>query len=157
MFGFLKKYDAHLCSAVSGRIVNKGKALAGAKIVRELRYTDKKKRIDSALTDKHGNFYMPEINVRSKAPGWSMVDQRTMQYITLKYQDKYYSLWEASLGGIEKNTAFDDKLKKLNAELSDSSRTITFINLKQPSVDFYATSICRWEKDASLIDEGNED
>ncbi|WP_286133293.1 DUF6795 domain-containing protein [Colwellia sp. UCD-KL20] len=43
MFAWFKKYDAHLCSAVSGRILDKGKPLAGVKIERELRYIDNKK------------------------------------------------------------------------------------------------------------------
>ena len=156
MFGFFKKYDAHLCSAVSGRIQNKGDALAGVKVERELRYTDKKIRIDSVITDEQGRFTMPEVNVRSKAPGWSLIDQRTMQYIWINYQEKYYGLWEASLGGIERNGAYDEKLKNLNAELSDSSLTITFIELNQPNYHFYASSVCRWEKDASLIDDGKK-
>jgi len=55
MFGFFKKYNAHLCSAVSGRILDSGKPLVGVKIERELRYIDNKKRIDKALTDEMDN------------------------------------------------------------------------------------------------------
>ncbi len=44
MFGFFKKYNAHLCSAVSGRILDNGKPLVGVKIERELYYIDNKRR-----------------------------------------------------------------------------------------------------------------
>lgn len=63
MFGFFKKYNAHLCSAVSGRILDNGKPLVGVKIERELYYIDNKRREDSTLTDENGLFNLPAVNL----------------------------------------------------------------------------------------------
>ncbi len=43
MFGFFKKYDAHLSPEVSGKILLNGQPLAGVKVERELCYIDEKK------------------------------------------------------------------------------------------------------------------
>jgi len=151
MFGFFKKYDAHLCSAVSGRIVNNGVPVEGLKVERQLLYTDEKNRIDTAYTDKNGNFTLPKIDIRSRAPGWTLVDQRTQQRIWVLYNNKYYILWSTALKSIEPSSSFDKKLSELNADLTTDLVAFTFINTDSPNTPHCAKSICRWENDFEIL------
>ncbi|WP_159817928.1 DUF6795 domain-containing protein [Colwellia sp. 20A7] len=150
MFGFFKKYDAHLCSAVSGRILNKGEPLVGVKIERELYYIDDKTREDSTLTDENGCFSLPEVNIRSKAPGWLFAEQRTQQHITAYFSDKSYVLWSTSLKLIQPIPAYNIKLSQLNADLSNSEIAFTFRNEDNSNMPHAAYSICRWESDCKI-------
>jgi len=150
MFGFFKKYDAHLCSAVSGRILNNGKPLIGVKIERELRYIDNKKRHDSTLTDKNGNFTMPEINIRSKGPGWSFSEQKTGQMIGFYYNNEFYQLWATYLPMTDPILAYDKKLSQLNADIINSNVFFTFENIESPHAPHASSSICRWDSDFEI-------
>ncbi|UJF20981.1 DUF6795 domain-containing protein [Shewanella sp. OMA3-2] len=150
MFGFFKKYDAHLCSAVSGRILDNGKPLVGVKIERELRYIDNKKRIDSTLTDKNGCFTMPVVNIRSKAPGWLFCEQMTGQTIGFFYKSEFYKLWGTFLSGTESIAAYDEKLSQLNADIVNPNVFFTFENKEVSHVPYGASSICRWDTDFEI-------
>ncbi|WP_159820408.1 DUF6795 domain-containing protein [Colwellia sp. 20A7] len=151
MFGFFKKYDAHLCSVVSGRILDNGEPLVGVKVERELMYIDEKKRIDSTLTDKNGCFTLPVVNVRSKAPGWAFCEQFTKQFIWINLKSKYHVLWNASLSSVEPISAYDRKLSQLNADLSSEQVAFTFTNKDSPHVPHCARSICRWDTDFEIL------
>lgn len=151
MFGFFKKYDAHLCSAVSGRILNNGKPLAGIKIERELYYIDDKTREDSTLTDENGYFTLPEVNVRSKAPGWLFTEQLTKQVIYTEYNNSFFKIWSATAWGIDPIPAYERKLSQLNADLTDPLVAFTFIDDTIPTRPHSATSICRWESDFTIL------
>jgi hypothetical protein len=150
MFGFFKKYNAHLCSAVSGRILDSGKPLVGVKIERELRYIDNKKRIDKALTDENGQFTMPAVNIRSKAPGWLFCEQMTGQTIGFYYKNEFYRLWGAFLPGTEPISAYDKKLSQLNADLVNPLVHFNFNNAEISHVPHSASSICRWNSDFEI-------
>lgn len=151
MFGLFKKYDAHLCPKISGRILLNGKPLVGVKVERELKYIDEKKREDFTLTDEQGSFCMPEINVRSKAPGWSFVEQLTMQNIFIEHQNKYYLLWGTYLSGIKPIQAYNKKLAQLNADLSNPKVAFTFINENNLNIPHCAESVCRWKDDFEIL------
>jgi len=150
MFGFFKKYDAHLCSAVSGRILEQGKPLAGVKIERELRYIDEKKRRDHTLTDENGCFRLPAVNIRSKAPGWLFCEQMTGQTIGFFYKNEFYKLWGTFLSGTESITAYDTKLSSLYADIVNPPVFFTFENIELPHVPYGASSICRWDTDFEI-------
>ena len=150
MFGFFKKYDAHLCSAVSGRILDNGKPVVGVKVERQLYYIDDKKRKDSTLTDESGCFSLPEVNIRSKAPGWLFCEQFTKQFIWVNTQNRHYVLWEGKLASIEPIAAYDNKLAQLNADLKDPEVFFHFINDESPHMMHRATSICRWDTDYEI-------
>ncbi|XPF95196.1 DUF6795 domain-containing protein [Colwellia sp. RE-S-Sl-9] len=150
MFAWFKKYDVHLCSAVSGRILDKGKPLAGVKIERELRYIDNKKRVDSALTDEKGCFTLSVVNVRSKAPGWMFCEQMTGQTIGFFYENKFYKLWGTYLPGTEPIEAYDKKLSCLNADLENPLVFFKFTNDDSSHVPHGASSICRWDTDFEI-------
>ncbi|WP_028862427.1 DUF6795 domain-containing protein [Psychromonas aquimarina] len=151
MFGFFKKYDAHLCSAVSGQILLNGKPLVGGKVERGLNYIDDKKREDHTLTDEQGCFTMPAVNVRSKAPGWAFAEQLTMQLIYIEHNNKPYVLWSACLSGTEPVPAYDKKLKTLQADLSNPEVAFTFINESNPNVPHCVRSVCRWNDDFEIL------
>lgn len=150
MFGLFKKYDAHLCSMVAGRILDNGKPVAGVKVERELMYIDEKKRIDSTLTDDNGCFTLPVVNVRSKAPGWLFCEQLTKQFVWVNLQNKHYVLWSGKLAGIEPIIAYDKKLSTLNADLKDPLVFFQFTNEGNPHVKHGARSICRWDTDFEI-------
>ncbi|MGV2873887.1 DUF6795 domain-containing protein [Colwellia sp. E150_009] len=151
MFGFFKKYNAHLCSAVSGRILDSGKPLVGVKIERELYYIDNKRREDSTLTDENGLFNLPAVNVRSQAPGWLFCEQLTKQVIYTKYNNNFFKLWAATAWGIKPIPAYERKLSELNADLSDPLVAFTFIDDTIPNRPHSASSICRWESDFKIL------
>ena len=150
MFGFFKKYDAHLCSAVSGRILDNGQPLVGVKVERELYYIDEKTREDSTLTDENGCFTLPAVNVRSKAPGWLFCEQRTKQNIGIEFNNNYYNLWSTVFPLIEPIAAYDRKLSQLNADLKDPLVFFQFTNDDSSHVMHGARSICRWETDFNI-------
>jgi hypothetical protein len=150
VFGFFKKYDAHLCSAVSGRIVDNGKPVVGVKVERQLYYIDDKKRKDSTLTDENGYFSLPEINIKSKAPGWLFCEQFTKQFIWIVIDNNHYDLWSGKLGGIEPIMAYDRKLSKLNADLKNPHVFFQFKNDYVSHVKHGARSICRWDTDFEI-------
>jgi len=150
VFGFFKKYDAHLCSAVSGRILDNGKPVVGVKVERQLYYIDDKKRKDSTLTDENGCFSLPEVNIRSKAPGWLFCDQRTQQHISMNIEGKEYVLWSTSFKLIEPLAAFDRKLSQLNADLQNPLVFFQFTNDDISHLKHGARSICRWDTDFEI-------
>jgi hypothetical protein len=152
MFGFFKKYDAHLCSAVSGRILDNGKPVVGVKVEGELYYVDEKTREDSDLTDENGCFTLPEVNVRSKAPGWLLCEQRTKQNIGIELHNKYYNLWSAALPIAEPVPEYDKKLSHLHADLSNLLVTFTFKNENNTQAPYIASSICRWNDDFTILE-----
>lgn len=150
MFGCFKKYDVHLCSSVSGTILNKSKPLVGIKVERELYYIDDKTREDSTITDENGYFTLPAINVRSKSPGSWLCEAKTTQVIGIELNNIYYKLWSTSLNGTEAVSAYDKKLSQLNADISNDLVYFTFENAEIPHVPHSASSICRWESDFEI-------
>jgi len=150
MFGFFKKYDVHLCSAVSGRILNNGEPIANTKVKRELYYTDEKTRIDSTLTDENGCFTLQSIDVRSRTPDSWLCEARTTQIISTMFENVHYKLWFASFHGTVSNAAYDKKLSQLNADLINPNVYFTFKNIEVPHVPYGASSICRWETDFEI-------
>jgi hypothetical protein len=150
VFGFFKKYDVHLCSAVSGKILDNGKPVVDVKVERELMYIDEKKRVDSTLTDNNGCFTLPAVNVRSKAPGWAFCEQFTKQFIWVNLQNRHYVLWHGKLASVEPIAAYDKKLAQLNAELTDQEVFFHFTNDESPHMMHRASSICRWERDFTI-------
>ena len=151
MFGFFKKYDAHLCSAVSGRILDNGKPLVGVKVERELYYIDEKTREDSTLTDENGCFTLSAVNIRSRAPGWLLCEQLTKQVIYTEYNNTFYKIWAATVWGIEPIAAYERKLSQLNADLSSPLVAFTFTDDTIPNRPHSASSICRWKSDFEIL------
>lgn len=127
------------------------KVKTAIKVERELYYIDDKKRLDNTLTDENGCFTLPAVNIRSKAPGWLFVDQRTQQYISANFSGKNYVLWSTSLKLIEPITAYDKKLSQLNADLLNNEIAFTFIDENNPNIPHCARSICRWVSDFEIL------
>ena len=151
MFGFFKKYDAHLCSAVTGRILNNVKPLVGVKIERELIDFDSKTHEDSTLSDEHGYFSLPAINIRSRSAGALFRELLTNQDIYIQRKGVSFTLWSTTLWGVEPVTAFNKKLAQLEADVSNNEVAFTFINENNPNVPYCARSICRWESDFTIL------
>jgi len=160
MFDFLKRYDVHLCSAVSGRLLNNGEPLVGIKVKRQLEYADNKTRIDTTRTDKQGAFTMPAVNIRSNTPGRLFAEPKTLQSIGFFYKKKFYPLWLTYLSMIEPCPAFDKKLSQLNADIKDAAVFFSFENINAPNRSSAASSICRWDSDFKIHhfedDDGNK-
>jgi len=150
MFGFLKKYDAHLCSAVSGRIVNNGVPVEGLKIERLLLDFDSKTRKDYTITDNNGCFTLPAVNIRSRAPGSLFRELLTKQRISTNINGSLCTLWSSTLWGVEAISAYDRKLSQLDADLKDPLVFFQFKNDFTPHVKHGARSICRWDSDFEL-------
>jgi len=150
VFGFLKKYDAHLCSAVSGRILDNGKPVADLKIERILVDFDSKERKDSTTTDQNGDFSLPAVNIRSRSPASLFRELLTKQKIYFKKQDELFTLWSTTLWGVEPINAYDKKLSQLNAELTDPEVYFNFTKDYESNDMHGACSICRWESDFEI-------
>jgi len=150
MFGFLKKYDAHLCSAVSGRIVNNGVPVEGLKVERSLVDFDSKTRKDYTITDNNGCFTLPAVNIRSRAPGSVFRELLTSQLIYIENNTNTFILWSTTLWGVESISAYDRKLSQLYADLKDPQVFFQFKNDFTPHVKHGARSICRWDSDYEL-------
>jgi hypothetical protein len=150
VFGFFKKYDAHLCSAVSGRILENGKPVADLKIERILVDFDSKERKDSTITDQNGAFTLPAVNIRSRSPGSLFRELLTKQKIYLKKQDELFTLWSTTLWGVEPIAAYDRKLSQLNADLKNPLVFFQFKNDYVSHVKHGARSICRWDTDFEI-------
>jgi len=133
MFGFFKKYDAHLCSAVSGRIVDNGKPVVGVKVERILIDFDSKKREDSTFTDTNGDFTLPAVNIRSRSPGSLFRELLTSQEIYIEHKGVFFTLWSATLWGVEPIDAYDRKLSQLNADLEKANVFLLLKTLKYPT------------------------
>ncbi len=150
VFGFLKKYDAHLCSPVSGQILDNGKPLAGVKIDRVLVDFDSKERNDSTLTDKNGFFSLPPVNIRSRSPGSLFRELLTKQKIYINSKGDFFTLWSSTLWGVVPIAAYDRKLSQLNADLNNPLVFFQFANDDSPHVKHGARSICRWDTDFEI-------
>lgn len=148
---FFKKYDAHLCSAVSGKILDNGKPVVGVKVERSLIDFDSKTHKDSALTNENGHFSLPAVNIRSRSPGSLFRELLTSQEIYIKQNNTLFTLWSTSLWGIKPIVAYDIKLSRLNADFSNDLIAFTFTNKDSPHAPHCARSICRWETDFEIL------
>ncbi len=151
MFGFFKKYDAHLCSAVSGKILDNGNPLAGVNIERSLIDFDSKTHKDSTLTDENGCFTLPAVNIRSRSPGSLFRELLTSQEIYIKQSNNLFTLWSITLWGVKPIVAYDKKLAQLNGDLSNNLIAFTFTNKDSPHAPHCARSICRWDTDFEIL------
>lgn len=79
MFGWFKKQDVFLSSAVKGVVTENGKPVANLEIIRKLIYTDEKVHRDVAITDSTGHFYFPEKIIRSSLPSKPLVEHGVSQ------------------------------------------------------------------------------
>jgi len=150
VFGFFKKYDAHLCSAVSGLILDNGKPVVDLKIERLLVDFDSKERKDSTITDQNGAFALPAVNIRSRSPASLFRELLTHQEIYLKRDHTSFTLWSTTLWGVEPIAAYDRKLSKLNADLKNPLVFFQFANDYVSHIKHGARSICRWDTDFEI-------
>lgn len=141
MFGWLKRYDVHLCPEVRGIISNNGEPLAGLRVYRELDYD--RAYSDSAITDAQGRFFFAEKNIRSCLPG-NMLDQSTVrQVLSVDYQQKTYLLWYSSTPSLQPHSAFQQALSDLQCELSSPEQHMVFANEEYPDHPLGVVGICK--------------
>lgn len=144
MFGFLKKYDVHLCPEVHGQITLDGKSVPELEVYRSLTYGDDDEIIDKVITDKQGRFSFPEKNIRSRKPG-SMFDESSIrQIIDVDYEDKRYLLWGTLALGVNPNKALSEKLTTLNCDFNKSDKKRIFSSIEYPQANHLVRGICRW-------------
>ncbi|MDP4537653.1 hypothetical protein Q3O60_15815 [Alkalimonas collagenimarina] len=141
MFGWLKRYDVHLCPEVRGVITHNGTPLAGVTVYRELDYD--KSYTDSVVTDKEGRFFFTEKNIRSRLPG-NMFDQSTVrQVLSLDYQQKNYVLWYSSTPSLKPHSTFQQALATLQCELADPEQRYVLNNEEYPQLPLGVVGICK--------------
>lgn len=144
MFGFLKKYDVHLCPEVHGRVLLKGKPLGNIEVFRSLTYGDDDEVLNKTLTDKEGRFSFDAVNIRSKKPG-SMFDESSIrQVIDLDYKKENYLLWGGLVSEIKPNKLITDKLSKLLCDISSEEKYFEFTSSDEDHLVLGIQSICRW-------------
>ncbi len=80
-----------LFSAVSGKVVHKGKPVAGLTLTRTVTWADTIS--DTAVTDKDGHFSFPVIKEFSFVTQFIPGDIRISQSIKTSHQGKEYEIW----------------------------------------------------------------
>ncbi|WP_245861410.1 DUF4198 domain-containing protein [Arsukibacterium tuosuense] len=151
MFSWLKKTDVHLSPAVQGTVLLDGKPVTGAEVLRELTYD--KDYVDKAYTAEDGSFSFPEKYIRSRKPD-SLMEMRTRQVISLRYQDKQYLLWYLTTSSITPQQAVVKKLSSLQCDLNNKELEQVFSNIEKPDFPHSTFSICRWnDEQLTLITE----
>ena len=71
----------------------------------------------------------------------------TYQLITAVYEGEEYELWNSELRGIDEPNEYKQKLSSLNADLVSPNVDFIFPNHANENLDFYGSTICRWESD----------
>ena len=89
---------------------------------------------DNAITNEQGDFTMPAIDVRSRAPGWVFAEQDTQQSIGIEYKKQYHLLWNTLLAGTKPMESYNQKLAGLKVDLANPCVVFTFINLIVKSI-----------------------
>jgi hypothetical protein len=153
MFGWFKRFDVNLCPDVQGRITLHGEPVPDVRITRSLEFMDDKERVDHTVTDASGAFFLPEKNIRSSKPGSMFGLEFTNQDIVAEYRGEKYIIWSSPQFGIKKIEEYRNKLTSLNCELASNPVQFEFKNKKNPHIDHYATSICRWSTDCKIFEE----
>lgn len=156
MFGLFKRYDVHLCPAVSGRITDNGNPLAGATIKRELVYADNKVRRDTTVTDADGRFSLPERNIRSNLPGNMFAYDRTSQFIALNHMGTEFILWSTIQQGIGKVAEYESKLTELNGDIKSPEVTFSFGENTSTHISYGVRTICRWQEQFEIYEINGE-
>jgi len=147
MFGWFKKQEVFLSSAVNGVVTKNGEAIANIEVTRSLMYIDAKDHVDIAITDSNGKFTFPAKSIRSSIPSKPFSEDRVSQHITIKYEETLIPLWIATHVGIEEIPEYTKKLAFLNCELSNKRVDFQFENANPNNVVHTASSICRWDDD----------
>ncbi|SBS26320.1 hypothetical protein MSP8886_00568 [Marinomonas spartinae] len=110
-------YKVHLCPEVKGQITDHGKPLANVKIERTLSFSDGKYVEDHTFTDENGEFYLPEVNIRSGQPAVPFAEIFTSQGIFLLLEQEKYCLWGAMQTSFKFREEFAAKLATLDADI----------------------------------------
>ena len=147
MFGWFKKQEVILSSAVQGVVTEDGKAVANLEIIRKLIYTDEKIHRDIAITDNNGHFTFPQKSIRSSIPSKPFSVNRVSQEIFIDCKGTLIPLWVATHVGIKEIPEFTKKLAFLNCELTNKRVSFQFKNSNPSNREYIASSICRWEED----------
>jgi len=147
MFGWFKKQEVFLSSAVNGVVTKNGEAIANIEVTRSLMYIDAKDHVDIAMTDNNGKFTFPAKSIRSSIPSKPFSEDRVSQHITIKYEGALIPLWIATHVGIEEIPEYSKKLDFLNCELSNKRVVFQFKNNNPNNRVHQASSICRWDED----------
>jgi len=145
MFGFLKRYDVHLCPEVRGRITLKGQPLSELTVTRAITYG--KVYEDSAVTDANGDFHFPEKDIRSNIPGRLFDETRKRQVVYVDHDDQRYLLWHTVTDSIKPEKTASEKLKHLSCDLTSEEKLQHFPVHEDPSFTHNVHSICRWDSE----------
>lgn len=142
MFSFFKRYDVHLSPEVHGRITLNDEPMANLEIFRELHYG--KEYLDNTLTDAEGEFYFPEKIIKSSIPGKPFDETRTIQVITVDYENRVYLLWHTATGSTEPRKVLVERLRRLDCDLGNTEIMQHFQMHENPSFEHHIGGICRW-------------
>lgn len=145
MFGlFAKKYDVHLCPAVSGRITLNGQPVKGVVVTRDVEYG--KPYVDTTQTNADGEFHFEVSTIRSSLPGGVFSQEtKVIQTITAEYDGQRYTLWDSPQIGITANHEQTIRLAQLNCELTTEEAVFDFPSAETDVIGHTAASICRWK------------
>ena len=157
MFGLIKKYSVHMCSEVKGIITLNGNPVESVLINRSLKFAHKIEKEDQVITVSDGTFNMPEVVVESKIPGDMFSHEVTYQLITAIHGGEEYELWNSELRGIDEPDEYKQKLSSLNADLVSPNVDFIFPNHAHENLDFYGSTICRWESDFEIYETEDDD
>lgn len=143
MFGIPKKENVHLTPAVNGRVTLNGQPLSNLEVIYSLTYGDEHKL--SARTDEQGYFSFPEKVIESNLPSKLFDETRVFQEIFVEWNNQNYTLWYTVLPGITSEKVVEEKLAKLECDLTHPEKEYHFD--RQDGTDFTqgVFSICNFE------------
>ena len=143
MFGFGEKTEVHLSPEVNGVVLQNGKPVVGAQVVRTLDY-DQEYR-EETVTGRDGAFHFPEKNIQSSRPNKLMDETRVRQIVTVNYQGEKYLLWYATPGTIHWRSGIARKMSSMRCELTNPETEQGFENVEKPQFPHSTFSVCRWD------------
>jgi hypothetical protein len=133
---FFKKEEVVLASPFEAKLTLNGKPVDGAKVTRQLQWTEKVDRMEETWSDNSGNFKFPAALEKLRIPALSQFVIN--QTITVNVDNKEYVIW---LCGKMEEKLYGETGVELRNIICDLSKERERVD----SLGFLSTS-CVWDK-----------
>lgn len=125
-----------ISSPMEGTITYQGKAAAGARIERILKWKDETGQSDATIADEKGYFTLPVVVESAKLPKLSQFVAH--QEIVVSYEGKDFTIWVMGKLGKTLYSELGGKPKNLRCELTDDL-------VRVESEDGLLGTVCKWD------------
>ena len=125
-----------LFSKTSGQILNEGKPVEGANIIRTMIWQNKTFE-EKAVTDKNGNFTF-DAKIKNSLSKFIPVEVVVAQKILIEHNGIQYEGWKANKRDAEENTELNGRPINLKCELTDE------VSVKEQGRNVIK-GMCRWD------------